>query len=132
MEGRQRAKLPTDTLERSRSLRVLATDAECAIWRRLRGGQLPGFKFRRQYPITPYIVDFACLAAMLVIELDGSQHSPLTDAPRTRFIESKGFTVLRFWDNDALLQTDAVVEAIWNACRSAAPHPNPSPDGRGA
>lgn len=79
----------------------------------------------------PYVADFACLAARLVVELDGSQHSSEADLSRTRFIESKGFKVLRFWDNDALLQTNAVMEAIWNACRSAAPHPYPSPDGRG-
>jgi len=132
MEDRQRAKLPTDTLNRVRALRASSTDAEHALWRRLRGGGLPGFKFRRQYPIPPYVADFVCLAAKLVVELDGSQHSTEADLLRTRFIESKVFTVLRFWNGDALLQTDAVVEAIWNACRSAAPHPNPSPDGRGA
>ena len=132
MEDRQRAKLPTETLERARALRATATDAERAIWQCLRGEQLPGYKFRRQYPIPPYVVDFACLAARLVVELDGSQHSLEVDASRTRFIESKGFNVLRFWDNEALQQTDAVIEAIWNACRSVAPHPNPSPAGRGA
>ncbi|MBU8975718.1 DUF559 domain-containing protein [Lysobacter sp. MMG2] len=132
MEDRQRAKLPTDTLRRARSLRASATDAQRVIWRGLRNNQLPGFKFRRQYPIPPYVVDFVCLTAMLVIELDGSQHSYQTDLTRTRFIESQGFTVFRFWDNEVLQQTDAVIEAIWNACRSAAPHPNPSPDGRGA
>ena len=132
MEDRQRAKLPTDTLVRARALRTLSTDAERAIWQRLRNGQLPGFKFRRQYPVPPYIADFCCASARVIVELDGSQHSDQTDSTRTRFLESKGFTVLRFWDNEALQQTDAVIEAIWNACRSVAPHPNPSPVGRGA
>jgi len=132
MEDRQRAKPPTDTLERARALRTTSTDAERAIWQRLRGEQLPGFKFRRQHPIPPYIADFCCIAVKLVIELDGSQHSEEADLVRTRFLQSKGFNVLRFWDNDALMQTDAVIEAIWNACACPAPHPNPSPVGRGA
>ncbi|MFE0502278.1 endonuclease domain-containing protein [Lysobacter soli] len=132
MEERQRAKLPSDTLDRARVLRGYATDAERTIWQRLRNNQLPGFKFRRQYPVPPYIADFCCPSARLIVELDGSQHSQHTDSVRTRFLESKGFTVIRFWDNEALQQTDAVMEAIWNACRSAAPHPNPSPVGRGA
>ena len=132
MEDRQRAKLPSDTLDRARTLRTSSTDAEQVIWRCLRNGQLPGFKFRRQYPIPPYVVDFCCISSKLVVELDGSQHAPEIDSRRTSFLESKGFKVLRFWDNDALLQTDAVIEAIWNACACPAPHPNPSPDGRGA
>jgi very-short-patch-repair endonuclease len=132
MEDRQRARLPSDTLDRARVLRTSSTDAERAVWRRLRNGQLPGFKFRRQYPIPPYIADFCCTSMKLVVELDGSQHLPEADDTRTRFLESKGFKVLRFWDNDALQRTDAVIEAIWNACARPAPHPNPSPDGRGA
>jgi len=132
MEERQRAKLPTDTLAHARALRESSTDAEQAIWQRPRNNQLPGFKFRRQYPVPPYIADFCCVSASLIVELDGSRHSQQTDAARTRFLESKGFTVIRFWDNEALQQTDAVIEAIWNACRSVAPHPNPSPVGRGA
>jgi very-short-patch-repair endonuclease len=83
MESGTRAKLPTDTLDRARRLRTTSTEAERAIWSRLRGGQLAGFKFRRQYPIPPYLADFCCLAANLVVELDGSQHSPEIDAKRT-------------------------------------------------
>jgi very-short-patch-repair endonuclease len=132
MEDRQRARLPTDTLQRARSLRAASTDAEHALWRKLRSGQLAGLKFRRQYPVPPYIVDFCCIAMQLVIEIDGSQHTPHTEQVRTALLESKGFTVLRFWNNDLLQRTDAVMEAIWNACTRTAPHPNPSPVGRGA
>lgn len=132
MEDRQRARLPTTTLEHARLLRMRSTDAERALWRRLRSGQLAGLRFRRQYPIPPYIVDFCCLATQLVIELDGSQHTPRSDQVRTALLQSKGYKVLRFWDNDALQRTDVVVEAIWNACHAPAPHPNPSPAGRGA
>jgi len=68
----------------------------------------------------------------LVVELDGSQHTQESDRARTRYLQSKGFIVLRFWDNEALTQTEAVAEAILKTAASIAPHPNPSPDGRGA
>ena len=75
---------------------------------------MAGFKFRRQYSISPYIVDFVCLEAGLVIEVDGGQH--MTDAhrdrARDRFIEKQKFRVIRFWDNDVLLRADDVLEAI--------------------
>ena len=132
MEDHHRARLPTDTLQRARSLRAASTDAERALWRKLRSGQLVGLKFRRQYPVLPYIVDFCCIARRLVIEIDGSQHTSHTDQVRTALLESKGFMVLRFWNNDVLQRTDAVIEAIWNVCTRTAPHPNPSPAGRGA
>ena len=89
-------------------------------------------KFRRQYPIPPYIADFCCIGRKLVVELDGSQHSPEKDAVRTASLQAQGFHVLRFWDNDVLLRTDSVLEAIWNATHAPYPHPNPSPAGRGA
>lgn len=109
------------------------TDAEQKLWQHLRRSRLDGLKFRRQHPIPPYVVDFCCVEKMLIIELDGSQHSPETDARRTRYLGSQGWRVLRFWDNDALLQTQAVLDAIWNACMQSNPHPNSSPaGGRGA
>jgi very-short-patch-repair endonuclease len=98
----------------------------------LRAGQLGGLKFRRQHPIPPYTVDFFCASAGLVVELDGSQHTEDGDRARTHFLESKGFTVLRFWDHDVLMQTEAVADEIFRIATSIAPHPNPSPDGRGA
>jgi very-short-patch-repair endonuclease len=123
--------LPTTTLEHSRQLRDM-TDAERKRWQRLRGGQLDGLKFRRQHPIPPYVADFCCVGEKLIIELDGSQHNEQKDATRTRYLESQGWRILRFWDNDALSQTEAVIEAIWNEIEKPNPHPNPSPDGRGA
>ncbi len=107
------------------------TDAEQMLWQHLRGSRLDGLKFRRQHPIPPYVVDFCCVETMLIVELDGSQHSLETDARRTRYLGSQGWRVLRFWDNDALIQTEAVLDAIWNACMQPNPHPNPSPGGRG-
>ena len=124
--------LPTTTLENSRRLRRDRTDAEQKLWQRLRSGQLGGLKFRRQHPIPPYIADFCCVAEKLIVELDGSQHSEQADAARTRHLEAQGWRILRFWDHDALQQTEAVIEAIWNGAGKPDPHPNPSPDGRGA
>jgi very-short-patch-repair endonuclease len=124
--------LPTTTLENSRRLRKQMTDAERKLWGLLRAGQLDGLKFRRQHPIPPYIVDFCCVEKNLVIELDGSQHNAQSDSPRTRALASQGWRMIRFWDNDVLLATEAVAEAIWNAACEPYPHPNPSPDGRGA
>jgi very-short-patch-repair endonuclease len=124
--------LPTTTLENSRRLRKQMTDAERKLWGLLRAGQLDGLKFRCQHPIPPYIVDFCCVEKSLVIELDGSQHNAQSDSPRTRALVSQGWRMIRFWDNDVLLATEAVAEAIWNAACEPYPHPNPSPDGRGA
>ncbi len=124
--------LPTITLENSRQLRKELTDAERKLWQHLRGSRLEGLKFRRQHPIPPYVADFCCIEKNLVVELDGSQHNEESDAVRTRFLQAQGWRIVRFWDNDALLATEAVVEAIFNAAREPYPHPNPSPDGRGA
>ena len=124
--------LPTTALGNSRHLRKQMTDAEHKLWGFLRARQLDGLKFRRQHPIPPYIVDFCCVEKNLVIELDGSQHSVQSDSPRTRALASQGWRMIRFWDNDVLLVTEAVVEAIWNATCKPYPHPNPSPGGRGA
>ena len=113
-------------------MRRESTEAERKLWYHLRVGRPGNLKFRRQHPVPPYIVDFCCLDRKSIVELNGSQHSPDVDAPRTACLESQGFNVIRFWDNEALAQTDSVLEAIRNA--ALAPHllPNPSPGGRGA
>ena len=117
--------LPTSTLENSRRLRKEMTDAEHKLWRFLRAGRLEGLKFRRQHPIPPYIADFCCIEEKLIVELDGSQHTESTDAPRTSMLQSQGWKVLRFWDHDVLSATEAVVEAIWNTTCKPYHHPNP-------
>lgn len=101
-------------------LRTNATEAEKRLWCFLRNRQLAGYKFRRQFPIPPYIVDFVCLEQRLVIELDGGQHADAMayDAARTSFLEQQGFRVLRFWNNDALSNTAAVVDQITKALES--------------
>lgn len=122
-------------LDFARQLRRRQTDAERCIWHQLRNRTLMGCKFRRQQPIGPYIVDFICVEAAVVIELDGSQHLGCShDAARTAFLEREGYRVLRFWNNDVLLRTDSVLERVHEALVLAGgPHPNPSPaGGRGA
>lgn len=131
MQGRIKPPMPTSTLRLSRRLRQMATDAEQKLWYHLRGGRLNGHKFRRQHPVPPYIVDFYCEAKRLAVELDGSQHNEQSDGARTRYLGSQGMTVLRFWDNEVLQQTEAVLEAILNALERRTLTPDPSPGGRG-
>ena len=89
------------------------------MWRRLRARQISGVRFRRQAPIGPYIVDFASYRPRIVVELDGSQHAEpahrLRDEARDLWLESQGFVVLRFWDNDVLTETESVLDAILQA-----------------
>lgn len=100
----------------ARALRRRMTEAERRIWYFLRSRHLVGFKFRRQHPIGPYDVDFACLAHKLVIELDGSQHATdPNDLRRDAFLHRNGYRVLRFWNNEALSHTAAVCESILRA-----------------
>jgi very-short-patch-repair endonuclease len=87
-------------------------EAEVRIWGELRRGQI-GHKFRRQFPIGPYLVDFACVALRLIVEIDGSQHQDsVADAARDFYLQSRGWTVLRFWSWEALSDTDMVINTI--------------------
>ena len=112
---------------RARRLRHQQTDAEWKLWSRLRARQIDGAKFRRQHPIGRYIADFCCWERKLVVELDGSQHigQAKADQRRTAFLRQQGYKVLRFWDNDVLLNTDAVLQQIAEALTD--PHPSPLP-----
>ncbi len=89
------------------------TDAERKLWSKLRDRRLEG-KFRRQFPIGPYVVDFVCLSHKLVIELDGGQHAEQLDYDnqRTEYLEHFGFRVLRFWNTDVFFQFDALLEQM--------------------
>jgi very-short-patch-repair endonuclease len=116
-----------------RHFRRDCTDAEQLLWRLLRNCQIAGSKFRRQHPFGPYILDFFCSEARLAIELDGGQHTKtrqaMHDEERTQYLKHEGVCVLRFWNHEALIETEAVLETIWNAITS--PHPNPLPEGEG-
>ena len=109
----------------ARRLRGAMTDAEREIWHHLRNRALMGCKFRRQHPVGPYIVDFACLERRLVVELDGGQHQEASDAARTRLLSGHGFRVLRFWNNDVFERQDAVLAAIFDALSDT--HPGTGP-----
>ena len=97
-------------------LRRDATDAERCLWRRLRGGRLRGYKFRRQHEFGLYVLDFFCPARRLVIEANGGQHSPLdgvkSDAARARFVGAHGLRILRLSDREILLEPAGVEERI--------------------
>jgi very-short-patch-repair endonuclease len=100
------------TTHLARSLRNTPTDAEKLLWRHLKQRQVNNLKFRRQVSIGFYVVDFLCFEKRLIIELDGGQHGDEKDKQRTAFLESKGFLVIRFWNNDVLKNTKGVLEKI--------------------
>lgn len=112
---------------RARELRHEATDAERALWTKLRQRQLNGFRFRRQHPIDRYIADFACPEARLIVELDGAHHLEKVEADRQRTsdLERLGYQVIRFWNDDVLMQPERVVDAILGALTREQPHPIP-------
>ena len=93
-------------------LRRDATNAEKMIWHILRNRQLAGAKFRRQATLGRYVVDFLCVEAKLVVELDGGQHDAETDAQRTRWLEAQGYRVMRFWNNDVIENLEGVADTI--------------------
>ena len=112
----------------ARKLRRNMTGAERRLWFYLRRRQLGGFRFRRQFPVGPYVTDFACLEGNLVIELDGSQHlESASDAVRTNWLERNGFRVLRFWNDEVLIHTDQVLAVVHEALSSVGPHPGLPP-----
>jgi very-short-patch-repair endonuclease len=100
----------------ARKLRREQTDVERRLWFELRGRHFAGFKFRRQQPIGPYVADFACFEAKLIIELDGGQHGSedavVYDEARTQFPRNEGFMVLRFPNHEINRNLDAVLDAI--------------------
>ncbi|MBX9710509.1 MAG: endonuclease domain-containing protein [Xanthobacteraceae bacterium] len=120
-------------------LRTNTTNAEAILWRHLRKLDVQGSHFRRQVVLGPYIADFACLAAKLIVEVDGSQHGENDkmkyDEARTRWLNSEGYRVVRFWNNDVTSKTDAVLEAIHEMIAATPPRlpsaGDPPPQGEG-
>ncbi|MCC6627286.1 MAG: endonuclease domain-containing protein [Chloroflexi bacterium] len=121
-------------LERCRTMRREATDAETLLWRLLRDRQLASAKFRRQHQYGRYVLDFYCVEHHLAIEADGAQHfgehGVKADAVRTAALATAGIRVLRFTNREILCETEEVVEAIWREI--VTPSPQPSPRGRGS
>jgi very-short-patch-repair endonuclease len=118
----------------TRNLRQRMTDAETRLWFLLRDRRLMGVKFRRQFPIDPYVVDFYCHELGLIVEVDGGQHlENLKDEQRTRALEQHGYAVLRFWNDEVLKHQDGVLEKIRETLLGRAPSPaasrRPLPEG---
>ena len=125
MSGERQASGPQTPIVRARALRAQMTDAERKLWLALRDRRFAGVKFRRQAPVGPFIADFICFDARLVIEVDGGQHADSSsDARRDAWFAKNGFRVLRFWNNDVLLNTEGVLTAILDALAPVAPEPN--------
>ena len=126
------------TLQYANALRQNQTNAEGLLWHYLRNKQMDGHKFRRQQPIGPYIVDFACLPRKLIVELDGGQHASQQayDEKRDTFLKDKGFRILRFWNNEVFENCFGVLESIYNALHHHPPLEGGSKDaslsGRGS
>jgi very-short-patch-repair endonuclease len=134
-DNNHRIKEKANSTNFARQLRKNSTDAEKLIWNNLRNRSLEGVKFRRQQSFGPYIVDFIAAEKKLVIELDGGQHAAnkVLDKDRDQYIESEGYRVLRFWNNEVLQNTEGVLERIRQEILKDAPSPRPSPpDGRGS
>lgn len=111
-------------LDNAKTLRRNLTDAEQKLWYHLRAHRFMGRKFKRQKPLGRYVEDSVCLEEKLIIELDGGQHSESLEYDRERdaWLRSQGYTVLRFWNNELMNETESVLERI----RLALP-PSPSP-----
>src|SRR5258708_454659 len=105
---------------KARRLRTAMTDAERRLWSALRDRRLQGYKFRRQHPLGPFIVDFFCIEHRLVIEADGGQHANNErDDRRTAWLRSQGWRVLRFWNNEVLANPQGVAEAVLRELQDA-------------
>jgi len=124
-QGEGEAKVGLNLTETARKLRKESTDAEQLLWRYLRTKRLHGLKFRRQEQIGRYIADFVCFERNLIIEADGGQHAveKEKDDERTAWLNSQGFTVLRFWNNEILTNPEGVLEVISKACIPPLPSP---------
>ena len=136
-EPHHKPPLRSELLELARKLRGEQTDAEKLLWSLLRDRQLGEWKFRRQFPEDPYVLDFYCHEARLAIELDGGQHySPegkAHDEKRSSFLAGKGIRLIRFGNNDVLRDTESVLEAIWGELMGNVPSPPaPLPGGEGS
>ncbi len=103
---------------RAQDLRLRMTDAERQLWYALRDRRFAGFKFRRQVPLGPFIVDFVCFEERLVIEVDGGQHAEsLKDQRRDRWFAANKFRVLRFWNNEVLSNLEGVITSVAQTLR---------------
>ena len=142
--GEGETALAPNLLKLARKLRTEQTDAEQLLWHLLRNRRFFKVKFRRQHPVAPYVLDFYCHEERLGIELDGGQHNEpdkrRVDAERTAFLKSKGIRIIRFWNNEVLQETEAVLERLYHTLTPALSQgereegplsPTPLPGGEG-
>ncbi len=113
---------PPISIHRARNLRNDATEAERCMWRLLRETYSEA-RFRRQVPIRHYIADFASHRLRIVVEIDGGQHSFERDALRTKVIETEGYRIIRFWNNEVMENGDGCLIRLGQFLRHAHPHP---------
>ena len=129
IEGENNITKP-NLVKRAKELRQGETQAEQIIWSWLRAKKLNGVKFRRQQPIGIYIVDFVSFEKKLIIEIDGGQHSfeenKVNDEVRTQWLESQGFRIIRFWNNEVFSNLEGVIAQIKEVLEDH-PHPDPLP-----
>lgn len=122
-----------ETTLRARRLRHEATPYERLLWSKLKNGQMEGLRFRRQHPVGPYILDFYCPELKLCVELDGHSHgldgAEARDARRTDYLEARGITVVRFWNDDVKSDLLSVVDSVLRECRAIAARKNGSTAG---
>ncbi len=120
--------VPASQVKHAKSMRLAMTEPECKLWKAMRRRMpLEGTHFRRQVPIGPYIVDFCCLSAKLIVEVDGNQHgtedAQRRDAIRTNALEAQGFRVLRFSNAAIYTELTSVLDTI---AAAMPPFPNPA------
>ena len=129
-EGWGEGELPHQNIKFAKTLRTNQTDAELKIWQAIRAGRLMNYKFKRQVPITEFIVDFVCFEQKLIIEIDGGQHAENSeDVLRDAKLIKMGFRMLRFWNNDVMNNLDGVLTVILEQLQIATPLPSPLPQG---
>jgi adenine-specific DNA-methyltransferase len=106
-------------------LRKNVTDAERWLWQHLRNRGLAGWKFRRQHPVGPFIVDFVCIEKKLTLEVDGGQHAESSerDTKRSEYLKERGYRILRFWDNEVLREGKSVLDVILSCLAENTPSP---------
>ena len=107
------------TAVNARDLRKHMTDAERRIWHHLRAHRFHGLGFRRQVPLGPYVADFLCESQRLIVEIDGGQHDGdrARDLKRTEWLESRGYRVVRFWNNEVMTNLEGVWDALTASLR---------------
>jgi very-short-patch-repair endonuclease len=117
--------------QRARDLRRQQTEHEKLVWQRLRNCRFANFKFRRQFPLGNYIVDFICLERRLILELDGGQHGEPAqedyDARRDAWLRSQGFKMLRFWNHQVNTEWEVIEDTLWEELQRTPSPPTPLP-----